>query len=164
MKLSAATKMILRKSPLLPLLYTNMVINTTLEHIIPVSYMKNHIHTRDFHNIYATTDKINQLRCNYEYGVLPKSCYKYEDNIICKKNKIFYPRKQDRGIIARSILYMRDKYNYTNFGDMTLYEEWNKQYKPTKKEIIHNEIGYLIQGNLNKYISNYTSYKNDTIK
>lgn len=164
MKLSAATKMILRKSPLLPLLYTNMVINTTLEHIIPVSYMKNHVHARDFHNIYATTDKINQLRCNYEYGVLPKSCYKYEDNIICKKNKIFYPRKQDRGIIARSILYMRDKYNYTNFGDMTLYEEWNKQYKPTKKEIIHNEIGYLIQGNLNKYISNYTSYKNDTIK
>lgn len=164
MKLSAATKMILRKSPLLPLLYTNMVINTTLEHIIPVSYMKNHIHARDFHNIYATTDKINQLRCNYEYGVLPKSCYKYEDNIICKKNKIFYPRKQDRGIIARSILYMRDKYNYTNFGDMTLYEEWNKQYKPTKKEIIHNEIGYLIQGNVNKYISNYTSYKNDTIK
>jgi endonuclease I len=164
MKLSAATKMILRKSPLLPLLYTNMVINTTLEHIIPVSYMKNHIHARDFHNIYATTDKINQLRCNYEYGVLPKSCYKYEDNIICKKNKIFYPRKQDRGIIARSILYMRDKYNYTNFGDMALYEEWNIQYRPTQKEIIHNEIGYLIQGNLNKYISNYTSYKNDTIK
>jgi endonuclease I len=164
MKLSAATKMILRKSPLLPLLYTNMVINTTLEHIIPVSYMRHHIHARDFHNIYATTDKINQLRCNYEYGVLPKSCYKYEDNIICKKNKIFYPRKQDRGIIARSILYMRDKYNYTNFGDMALYEEWNIQYRPTQKEIIHNEIGYLIQGNLNKYISNYTSYKNDTIK
>lgn len=163
MKLSAATKMVLRKSPLLPLLYTNMLINTTLEHIIPVSYMRHHIHARDFHNIYATTDKINQLRCNYEYGVLPKSCYKYEDNIICKKNKIFYPRKQDRGIIARSILYMRDKYNYTNFGDMTLYEEWNIQYRPTQKEIIHNEIGYLIQGNLNKYISNYT-YKNDTFK
>ena len=163
MKLSAATKMILRKSPLLPLLYTNMLINTTLEHVIPVSYMKNHVHARDFHNIYATSDKINQLRCNYEYGVLPKSCYKYEDNIICKKNKIFYPRKQDRGIIARSILYMKDKYNYTNFGDITLYEEWNRQYRPTKKEIIHNEIGYLIQGNLNKYISNYT-YKNDNIK
>lgn len=163
MKLSAATKMVLRKSPLLPLLYTNMLINTTLEHIIPVSYMRHHIHARDFHNIYATTDKINQLRCNYEYGVLPKSCFKYEDNIICKKNKIFYPRKQDRGIIARSILYMRDKYNYTNFGDMTLYEEWNIQYRPTQKEIIHNEIGYLIQGNLNKYISNYT-YKNDTFK
>jgi|SaaInl3SG_22_DNA_1037383.scaffolds.fasta_scaffold01665_5 endonuclease I len=163
MKLSAATKMILRKSPLLPLLYTNMVINTTLEHIIPVSYMRHHIHARDFHNIYATTDKINQLRCNYVYGVLPKSCYKYEDNIICKKNKIFYPRKKDRGIIARSILYMRDKYNYTNFGDIELYEEWNREYKPTKKEIIHNEIGYLIQGNFNKYISNYTSYKNDTI-
>ena len=163
MKLSTATKMILRKSPLLPLLYTNMLINTTLEHVIPVSYMKNHVHARDFHNIYATTDKINQLRCNYEYGVLPKSCYKYEDNIICKKNKIFYPREKDRGIIARSILYMRDKYNYTNFGDMTLYEEWNIKYKPTKKEIIHNEIVYLIQGNLNKYISNYT-YKNDNIK
>lgn len=155
MKLSTATKMILRKCPLLPILYTNVFFNNTLEHIIPISYMKNHIHARDFHNIYVTTDKINQLRCNYVYDVLPKSCYKYEDNIICKKNRIFYPRKKDRGIIARSLLYMRDEYNYTNFGNITLYEEWNKLYKPTRKEMIHNEIGYLIQGKQNKYISDY---------
>jgi len=156
MKLTATMKMILRKSPLLPILYSNVVLNTTLEHIIPVSYMRNHIHARDIHNIYSTTDKMNQLRCNYEFDYLPRSCMKYENNMICKKNKIIYPREEDRGIIARSILYMRDEYNYTNYGNIKLYEVWNKKYKPTEKEILHNEIGYLIQGKYNKYISNYT--------
>lgn len=73
MKLSIASKMILRKSPLLPFLYTNFILNSTLEHILPISYMRHHIHARDIHNIYSTTDKMNQLRCNYEYGVLSKS-------------------------------------------------------------------------------------------
>jgi endonuclease I len=51
---------------------------------------------------------------------------------------------------------MQDEYNYTNYGNNTLYKLWNKKYKPTIKEILHNEIGYLIQGKYNKYISNYT--------
>lgn len=156
MKLSSSTKMVLRKSPLLPILYSNIILNTTLEHIIPVSYMRNHIHARDIHNIYSTTNKMNQLRCNYEFDYLSRSCINYENNMICKKNKIIYPREEDRGIIARSILYMRDEYNYTNYGNIKLYEVWNKKYKPTEKEILHNEIGYLIQGKYNKYISNYT--------
>tara|TARA_Y100000389_G_scaffold174963_1_gene185323 strand:- start:1553 stop:2032 length:480 start_codon:yes stop_codon:yes gene_type:complete len=156
MKLTATMKMILRKSPLLPILYSNVVLNTTLEHIIPVSYMRNHIHARDIHNIYSTTDKMNQLRCNYEFDYLPRSCMKYENNMICKKNKIIYPREEDRGIIARSILYMCDEYNYTNYGNIKLYKFWNKKYKPSEKEVLHNEIGYLIQGKYNKYISNYT--------
>ena len=156
MKLTATMKMILRKSPLLPILYSNVVLNTTLEHIIPVSYMRNHIHARDIHNIYSTTDKMNQLRCNYEFDYLPRSCMKYENNMICKKNKIIYPREEDRGIIARSILYMCDEYNYTNYGNIKLYKFWNKKYKTSEKEVLHNEIGYLIQGKYNKYISNYT--------
>lgn len=156
MKLTATMKMILRKSPLLPILYSNVVLNTTLEHIIPVSYMRNHIHARDIHNIYSTTDKMNQLRCNYEFDYLPRSCMKYENNMICKKNKIIYPREEDRGIIARSILYMCDEYNYTNYGNIKLYKFWNKKYKPSEKEVLHNEIGYLTQGKYNKYISNYT--------
>lgn len=156
MKLTATMKMVLRKSPLLPILYSNIILNTTLEHIIPVSYMRNHIHARDIHNIYSTTNKMNQLRCNYEFDYLSRSCINCENNMICKKNKIIYPREEDRGIIARSILYMRDEYNYTNYGNIKLYEIWNKKYKPTEKEILHNEIGYLIQGKYNKYISNYT--------
>jgi len=156
MKLTSATKMLLRKSPLLPMLYSNIILNTSLEHIIPVSYMKNHIHARDIHNIYSTTEKMNQLRSNYNYNYLVNSGMNYENNLICKKIKIIYPREKDRGIIARSILYMQDEYNYTNYGNNTLYKLWNKKYKPTIKELLHNEIGYLIQGKYNKYISNYT--------
>jgi len=55
--------------------------------------MRHHIHTRDIHNIYSTSDKMNQIRCNYEFNILPKSCYKCESNIICKINKYFYPRE-----------------------------------------------------------------------
>ena len=84
MKLSSSTKMLLRKSPLLPMLYSNIILNTSLEHIIPVSYMKNHIHARDIHNIYSTTEKMNQLRSNYTYNYLANVGINYENNLICK--------------------------------------------------------------------------------
>ena len=155
MKLSLITKHIIRQCRLLPILYTNLYCNNnTLEHIYPVSYMKHCAHRRDIHNIFTTSNYLNQLRGNYEFNIIKKNkrCIIIEDNIICKENKTFCPRIQDRGIIARAMLYMRDTYNYTDFGNYTLYKEWNKQYKPTKKELLHNEFAYIIQGNRNKFI------------
>lgn len=155
MKLSLITKHILRKCQLLPILYTNLYCNNnTLEHIYPVSYMNHCTHRRDIHNIFTTSNHINQLRGNYEYNIInnKKDIIIIENNIICKKTRLFYPREQDRGIIARAMLYMRDTYNYTDFGNYTLYNEWNIKYKPNKKELLHNEFGYIIQGNRNKFI------------
>ena len=64
---------------------------------------------------------MNQLRCNYEFNILPKDFINVK--IICKKNKYFYPREKDSDMIVGSLLYIRDEYNYISFGNMTLYEE-----------------------------------------
>ena len=58
---------------------------------------------------------------------------------------MFYPREQDRGIVARAILYMNYNYNYNKFENLEMYLEWNNKYKPTFNEYIHNEFAYKIK-------------------
>lgn len=164
MKLSKITKSILKNSNIIPLLYSNLFYNSfnTLEHIYPKSYIKNISHNYDIHNIYTSNYNMNALRSNYKYSELnkkDKNIININGNLICKDERLFCPIDSDKGIIARALLYMKDSYGYKDFGNYTLYKEWNEIFRPEIKELFHNEYGYLYQGTRNKYIDMH--YKND---
>ena len=114
MKLSYTTKLFLKKSALIPILYTT-ILNPhvkSLEHIYPKS-LCNKPHNKDIHNIYPTSYNLNFIRSNYNYSILNISepdVININNNLISKKRQLFYPREQDRGIIARAILYMNHNY------------------------------------------------------
>ena len=159
MKLSYTTKLFLKKSALIPILYTTILNQhvKSLEHIYPKS-LCNKPHNKDIHNIYPTSYNLNFIRSNYNYSILNISdsdVININNNLISKKRQLFYPRKEDRGIVARAILYMNYNYNYNKFENLEMYLEWNNKYKPTFNEYIHNEFAYKIQGNRNIFIDQH---------
>jgi endonuclease I len=77
------------------------------------------------------------------------------NNYISHEYKLFKPRDDDKGIIARAILYMIYKYNYKILMDKVILYNWCLNNEPSIKEEFHNLNGYKLQGNNNPFISKY---------
>lgn len=144
-------KHFLRNSNIFPILYANFCTHMmTLEHVVPKCYIKDSVARRDFHNIYASPSCWNFKRSNYMFSELS---YNNNQTLIDTKLRLIYPRECDKGVIARSILYMVSKYNIEYNVNMTMIHRWNSLYKPSFKEICHNEFVQNVQGNKNPFIT-----------
>mgnify|MGYP001204397815 CR=1 FL=1 len=161
-------------SLLLPILYTN--VNYTLhyskEHIYPKSYLTGLPKAKcDFHNIYFCSYDLNNIRSNYAFtDELDNTFVKVTDECyVSRSKKLFYPRPIDRGVIARSILYMRDRYKIkdecrckgddgcgTGFmnspKDIKMLIRWNREYSPSQEEFIRHDTIAKKQGVRNKFL------------
>tara|TARA_Y100000389_G_scaffold72022_2_gene68740 strand:- start:9366 stop:10106 length:741 start_codon:yes stop_codon:yes gene_type:complete len=149
----------------------------TAEHVFPQSYMKNYEKAKfDMHNIYLTSAINNNYRSNYKFYdedeflinindndfiKLPKKKYELYNNYTNYRSndlKIFIPNYYSRGMIARSIAYIKLNYknvNIENVIDINTLKTWNKLYPPYKNEKYRNEYIVKIQGNSNIFIENY---------
>ena len=70
---------------------------------------------------------------------------------------MFIPIATSRGIIARSIAYMKIIYcelSIENIIDLDTLIKWNTQYPPSQLEKEKNLLIYEIQGNYNEFILN----------
>ena len=70
---------------------------------------------------------------------------------------MFIPIASSRGIIARSIAYMKIIYSelsIENILDLDTLIKWNNQYPPSQLEKEKNLLIYQIQGNYKKFILN----------
>ena len=139
----------------------------TAEHIVPQSYIKSIDNAKfDMHNIYLTTSNINTHRSNYKYCDESKLFHAKDNNLLdydpiinYKNNKLkmFIPIATSRGIIARSIAYMKIIYcdfSIENIIDLDILVKWNYQYPPSQLEKEKNLLIYEIQGNYNEFILN----------
>mgnify|MGYP006101952533 CR=1 FL=1 len=147
----------------------------TAEHIFPQSYIKLYKKAKyDMHNIYLTSSRQNSQRNNYKYVdeekflIKKKNKYyidikseliEYNNSLNYKINwcKSFIPFSESRGVIARTIAYMKYKYNeliVENVIDLNVLLKWNKMYPPTDMEIKQNEKIKEIQGTENIFITN----------
>ena len=153
----------------------------TAEHIFPQSFIKEYPESKfDMHNIYLTSANINNFRSNYKYMdhihylkiinenkyiSLPKTELKlYNDYSYYKSNslKIFIPNNYSRGMIARSIAYMKIMYiniNIDNVIDINTLKKWNILYPPNLYEKNRNNIIKYYQGNENIFITNFLLIK-----
>jgi len=145
-------KQIIKNDNLFPILYSKKG-PMSLEHIYP-KHLLNTSHYNDYHNIFKASKKLNNARSNYIFS--DNLDIKWEkltdDNYISNKYKLFMPREKDRGIIARSILYMSYKYNYKIIMDEKTIINWCLKYKPNIDEYLHN-----------LYITNHCGYENPLI-
>jgi hypothetical protein len=122
----------------------------TAEHIFPQSFTKHYSKAnKDMHNIYLTNYYTNNLRSNY----------KFADNVNTNISKnIYIPCNYSRGIIARSLAYMKYTYpllNLSNVIDSNIILAWNELYPPTELEFKKNNIIFYYQGNKNIFIEDY---------
>ena len=140
------------------------------------------------HNIFLTESRLNSNRSNYKYVdetyyliykdnipyiSIDNNLIQYSKQLNYKNNhhKLFIPYAESRGIIVRSIAYM--KYTYKdlvieNVIDIETIVKWNIEYPPTVIEKKQNEKIMEIQGNYNPFILdpeliNEIYNKNDTI-
>ena len=124
--------------------------NLTAEHVFPQSFTKHYSKAnKDMHNIYLTNYYTNNLRSNYKFS------HAIDENI---NKKIYVPCNYSRGIIARSLAYMKYTYpllNLSNVIDNDVVILWNELYPPTELEVKKNNIIYKYQGNKNIFIEDY---------
>ena len=113
----------------------------------------------DLHNIVPAIGELNGIRSNYSFAELPQIkshqfgyCYYKVD----RKNKKVEPRAKVKGTIARTYLYMVERYKITlTPQEQKLFLKWNKKYPPNSWEIEWNKQVRNIQHNDNHYISKY---------
>ena len=167
----------------LPSLYlgknTNVINNNinkmfSIEHVYPRSLL-NKQHQYDMHNLFRTTDYLNNMRSNYKFtdkedqkNLNSNNWIKLEYfNYVNKKDKLFIPNDNSKGVIARTLMYLAYNYNYNPYKVISPENliKWCLENPPDEKEIFHNKISKLMQENDNKFISEYNGkfYKN-TIK
>ncbi|KAH0785765.1 secreted nuclease [Histomonas meleagridis] len=145
------------------------------EHSVPQSFFnKEKPMVSDIHHLYPSASKINNARSNYpfvevDYSECKKFCRDMDcttsmpsnpDEYSCLVNgNKFMPRLEDRGELARGILYfytMYDSYDMSRVGDLQTFLKWNREHPPTQREITRNDRINQTQGNRNPYVDDYT--------
>lgn len=110
----------------------------------------------DMHNLQPAIGEVNGDRSNYGYGQFTTLFNQYGRCEIATDftNHQFQPRDEIKGIIARTYLYMSDRYNVNlSKQDIQRMMAWDKLYPTTTWECQRNQLIKKIQGNDNKFIT-----------
>ena len=141
------------------------------EHVVPQSsFQKNQPMVSDLHHLFSAPQPLNELRSNYPFSEFSyDQCYKFCQGQSCSTTrpsnpddysclglnpKLWMPRKADRGVIARAVLYFYTMYDYdiSTVGSLSTFLKWNKNYPPSSREVLRNNILNSTQGNRNPFI------------
>lgn len=141
------------------------------EHTVPQSFFhKAQPMVTDLHHLISAPHVLNEVRSNYKFNEFSYDrCAKFCKGLTCQTSrpsnpddysclstdKVWMPRKADRGQVARMVLYfftMYDDYPITLVGDLKTFLKWNNQYPPSSREITRNNILNKTQGNRNPFI------------
>jgi len=110
----------------------------------------------DMHNLVPAIGEVNGDRSNYrftEWNGQPTQ-YGQCNMIVDFKRKQVQPPTESKGTIARTYLYMADRYNVKlSKKEKKVYQVWNKQNPPTRWECKRNELIEKAQGNRNTFIT-----------
>lgn len=117
----------------------------------------------DMYNLYAEDGLINHLRSDKPHEELTSSDKSFGKCDIKIGKHGFTARKEARGIVARTYLYM-DK-TYPNIGIISsknrkLYDAWNKLYPVTSWECNRTKKIESLQGNENEFVKKPCQEKN----
>lgn len=110
----------------------------------------------DMHNLVPSIGEVNGDRSNYsfsEWNGIPTQ-YGQCDMLVDFKARKVQPPQHSKGPIARSYLYMQERYGFKlSKQDRRLYEAWDKRFPTTRWECEKNRQVKGIQGNSNPFIT-----------
>lgn len=110
----------------------------------------------DMHNMYPSLRDVNKLRSSMPFTVIKgeKAAVRGCDFEVDYRSRMVEPRPAVRGEIARSMLYMADRYDLKLFKrQRELLERWRREDPVTDKERERNRKISELQGSTNRYIS-----------
>lgn len=155
------------------------------EHSVPQSWFDGNTDvpgpTTDYHHIFPTDKKVNNVRSNYIYGEVATASYTSlngsklgSSSFAGLTGTVFEPIDSFKGDVARAFLYFVTRYESnmatyaTNTEALQAFEpntfpsvdiaylklmiRWHSLDPVSAKEIARNNAGYMFQGNRNPYV------------
>ncbi len=111
----------------------------------------------DLHNLAPAIGEVNADRSNYRYGMASINQPKQYGRCTSKtdfKQRIFEPRDEVKGLVARVYFYMHDQYKLDmSHQQQQLLMAWDKYYPPSKWEIERDTRTAKIMGHHNPYVT-----------
>lgn len=110
----------------------------------------------DMHNLQPAVGEVNADRSNFGFNEFTKTFNQYGQCQFATdfKNRQVQPRNEIKGMIARTYLYMADRYGLNlSKNEKRLMSAWNKSYPVQKWECERNRIIESVQGNDNPFIT-----------
>ena len=118
----------------------------------------------DLHNLVPSIGELNGDRSNYQHGMIEGEVRRYGpriDNEVDFKAKVFEPRPEVRGDIARIYFYYREKYGFNLSRKQTqLFKAWSKSDPVDSWERERNLSIQAIQGDSNFFVGDSSNYIN----
>ncbi|GAB3370492.1 HNH endonuclease family protein [Azotobacter armeniacus] len=109
----------------------------------------------DLHNLVPAIGEVNGDRSNFAFGMLGKTPDQYGQcrMVVDFQARKAMPREAVRGAVARTYLYMHDRYNLRMARqDRQQYEAWNRLYPVTEQERQRNQEVACRMGWGNPYV------------
>ena len=109
----------------------------------------------DLHNLQPAIGEINAKRSNYPPGIIPGEEREFGSCDFEIKGKLFEPKEDIRGDIARTYFYMNWAYpGFDIINDLQahLFLYWNRVDPPSQWEFLRNLLILKEQGNRNPFI------------
>ncbi len=109
----------------------------------------------DLHNLVPVVGEVNGDRSNFGFGMLAQKPTQYGacPFVVNFKQRTAMPADYSRGAIARTYLYMSERYGLRlSRQDRRLFDIWNRQYPVNEWERWRNRRIACIQGNANPHV------------
>lgn len=154
----------------------NRAARTEVEHVVPASWLgsqrqcwknggrKNcnatdpifNLMEANTHNLDISVGEVNADRSAYRFGMLPNAPAQYGQcaSRVDFKQRVFEPRDEAKGLVARINFYMHDRYNLSmSQQQQQLFMAWDKQYPPSAWERERDKRNAKIMGHSNPFVT-----------
>ena len=109
----------------------------------------------DLHNLVPVVGEVNGDRNNFGFGMLAEKPTQYGSCpfVVDFKQRTAMPAEYSRGAIARTYLYMSERYDLRlSKQEQRLFDAWSRQYPVTEWERWRNQNIACVQGNANPHV------------
>lgn len=110
----------------------------------------------DMHNLTPSVGEVNMDRTNFRYGMLPQGVKQHGqcDVKVDTRDRVFEPRDEVKGFVARVSFYMHDRYDLQmSRQQQQLMMAWDRQHPPTAWEIERDQRIARIMGHSNPFVT-----------
>ncbi len=110
----------------------------------------------DLHNLTVSVGELNADRSNYKFGVLPHAPKKHGqcNSKVDFKQRVFEPRDDAKGMVARINFYMADRYGLRlSDQQQKLFIAWSKQHPVTPWELERDRRIARVMGHHNEFVT-----------
>lgn len=110
----------------------------------------------DMHNLTLTIGEVNADRSNFQFGVIPGEAREHGacDLEVDFKGRVFEPREEVRGLVARVAFYIHDRYDVRMAeSQQRLFLAWDRQYPVSEWERERDRRIAARMGHHNRFVT-----------